>query len=359
MVRMKSTRHPGSVASRRRRWGAWSLAVLCSAGLGCATAVNDSSGTLDAAPRDTGGTGFDATPGDAGSDVSNAADSGTTKDSGADGGVKDSSASDTATSTDSTVADSSSIDSGKTDTLVTDTSVADTFVVDTFVADTFVPPDTSATDTGGDAGPVGKILVWTDATDTLGDDAVTALGGTPIIADLTTFNSLFDAGGYSAVVIDSSLNYLPAGMDTRLAGLATGTGRLAFAYWNLNGDATLTTAFEVSTVSYDSLWRDVYRDTSATLNLFAGKETFPSPLTGAVDGIIDNGDALTLTGTGGILAARLDSATGPGGIAITRGGRVIVNGFAPWDAKTTDADADGIKDMRELWENELVYVLAH
>ena len=320
------------------------LVIACASGLGCATAVNDSGGVaFDASPHDTAIAPFDAGS-DSTGDVSSVLDSrppsdtAVPPDGGVDGAATDTLVADTATF------DSTTVDSGALDTLTTDT---------------FVPPDTAATDTGGDGGPVGRILVWTDATDTLGDDAVTALGGIPIIADSTTFNALFDAGGYSAVVIDSSLNYLPTGMDTRLAGLATGTGRLAFAYWNLNGTPTLTTAFEVSTVSYDSVWRDVHRDTTATANLFAGKETFPSPLTGVVDGITDNGDALTLTGTGGILAAHLDSATGPGGIAITRGGRVIVNGFAPWDAKLADADADGIKDMRELWENEISYVLAH
>ncbi len=69
-----------------------------------------------------------------------------------------------------------------------------------------------------------------------------------------------------------------------------------------------------------------------------------------------NGDELTLTGAG-FLAGRFDSASGPGAIAVTKGNRVVVDGFLPWDARTADNDGDGIKDMRELFENQLLYVL--
>jgi hypothetical protein len=303
------------------------FAATCATGLGCATAVTDSfEARSDASTRDSRAAAFDTAPDP-------------TKSPRPDTAVAPD---DTATPEDPPDAESdasSGSDAGSFD-------------------DTLASSETTFFDVGGDGAPTGNVLVYSDAPATLADDAVSAIGGTPLLANAATFATLFDAKGFDVLVVDSAYELSPAGMDTRVASWVTGGGRVVFAYWNLNGSPTLSSALEVSAETYN-VWRDVHRDPTTTVDLFSGKESFPSPLSGAVAGILDNGDALTATGAGGIIAAHLDSPTGPGAIAITRGGKAIVNGFAPWDAQATDADGDGIADMRELWENELAYVNAH
>lgn len=231
-----------------------------------------------------------------------------------------------------------------------DTFVADTWVEDTFVPDTYTPP----TDAGV---PIGAVLVYNDSDDTLADDAVTVLGGTPNLTTSTTaFETAFDAGGFSVVIIDAPYNALSTGMESRLSTFIAGGGRLLFAYWDLDTSPTMRSAFGVSTAEYTTP-KPLYKDTSSPVDLFALKQTFPSPLTGAGDDVSDDGDDLTLTGAG-FLAARLGSATGPGGIAVVQSGRVIVNGWTPYNFRLIDADGDGIKDVREMWENQLTYVLS-
>jgi hypothetical protein len=202
---------------------------------------------------------------------------------------------------------------------------------------------------------VGGVLVYNDSGDTTARDAVTALGGTP---NLTTsgaaFNTAFDAGGFNAIIWDAPGSDIPAGCDTRMQTWIAGGGRLVFSFWHLKSNPTMAAALGVNpTVEY-STWRNVYVDAS-TVNFWTYYETFPSPLTGADLAGID-GDELTLTGAG-FIAARLDSPTGPNGIAVTHANRVVVDGFLPWDARMVDNDADGIKDMREMFENQLLYVL--
>jgi hypothetical protein len=57
------------------------------------------------------------------------------------------------------------------------------------------------------------------------------------------------------------------------------------------------------------------------------------------------------------VGARLDSLGGPGAIALTKVGRVLVNGFSPDDMIGTDNDGDGFADMRELYDNEISLLL--
>lgn len=202
---------------------------------------------------------------------------------------------------------------------------------------------------------VGTVLIYHESGDTLADDAVTALGGTPnLTTNGTAFNTAFDAGGYTAIIWDSPGSDMPSGTDTRLATWIAGGGRLVYSFWHLKSNPTMAAALGVNTTVEFSTFRPVYVD-ATTVNFWTYYQTFPSPLTGTDQAGI-NGDELTLTGAG-FIAGRFDSATGPGAIAVTHAGRVIVDGFLPWDTRAIDNDGDGIKDMNEMFQNQLLYVL--
>lgn len=298
-------------------------------------------------------------------DTATGEDTGGTPDTGKADGSADSTTPDTGP-LDSTTPDTGSPDTGSPDTGTPDTGSPDTGTPDTGSPDTGLPdtgtPDTGVTDTAPDTGVTFSALIYTDTTDlvlgdgTLADEAVTALGGTPTLADDLDFNSKFDAKVYDVVIVDSAFGYLPTGMDTRLSTFVSGGGRIVFAYWDLNSSATLRTALQIATTTSFTTTLPVYRDTTAAFDPFAGpKQTLPSPLTGT-DTVSDDGDKLTVTASGAFLAARFSSAAGAGAIAVTRAGRAIVNGFAPYEFMTQDGDADGKKDMQELFENEIAYV---
>jgi len=308
---------------------------------GCATAIQDTTFGPDGGSKlDSGSTDLDSASEE---DTTTPTDSSTGKTDTGTTPV------DTGSAADTTVADTA-----VADTKVADTAVADTLVADTFVADTAVT-DTGSADTGGTA--VGTVLVYNDSSETLADDAVVALGGTAKLTETDlAFDAAYDAKGFSVIIIDAPYDSLSSSTQTRLAAWVGSGGRLLFAYWDLDTAPTLKTAFGVSTVDYTAV-TSVYKDTSSPVDLFSLKQTFPSPLAGGTDDVDDDGDRLTLTGAG-FLAARLTSATGAGGIAVVGSGRVIVNGFMPYNFRAVDADSDGIKDVRELWENELTYVLS-
>ncbi len=299
-------------------------------------------------------------------------DEGTGEDTGAmpdsTGGKDTGSSGDTGSSFDSATPetatpDTALLDTGTPDTAPLDTGTPDTAPLDTGTLDTGTL-DTGSTDTGAtDTGTTGfTALIYTDATSltlgdaTLADEAVTALGGTPTLADDLDFNSKFDAKTYDVIIVDSAYDFLPTGMDTRLSTFVTGGGRIVFAYWALDSNATLRTALQIATTTSFTATLPVYRDPTSLFDLFAGpKQALPATLIGA-DSVSDDGDKLTVTAAGAFLAARFSSATGAGAIAVTRSGKAIVNGFAPYEFMTQDSDADGIKDMRELYENEIAYV---
>ncbi len=239
----------------------------------------------------------------------------------------------------------------------TDTAMDDAATADSGVdADSDASEPTDASD-GETSPPVGAVLVYDDSAESLAPAAVTAMGGTPTLTETdSAFAAAFDAGGFSAIVIDAPYETLPSGIESRLSTWVAGGGRLVFAYWDLDGSPTLQTLLGVSTSDYFTP-KSVYADPASPVDVFSFKQVLPSPLAGAVDEVDDDGDDLTLTGAG-FLAARLGSAAGPGGIAVVAGGRVIVNGFTPYNFRSVDADSDGSPDMRELWENELAYVLS-
>jgi len=198
------------------------------------------------------------------------------------------------------------------------------------------------------------------------DDAAVRLGLATAYGggnDQPAVRALFDAGGFDVIVFESSSNLIDAATANRLAAWIAGGGALVFSYWDLDGSssagpaATLRAALGVTTPASFDTPRTVHTDPAAPVDFFDRVETFPSPLGFSNIGL-DDGDELATSG-GGFLAAHLSSATGPGAIAVTHGGRVVVLGFLPIELVyqvVRDADADGTADVEELYTNTLAYL---
>ncbi len=202
---------------------------------------------------------------------------------------------------------------------------------------------------------VTAVLVYQDSGDT-GYNAAGGLLNVPIVETSAgaAFATAFDAGGFEAVIIDAPGTGLPAEIQPRLSGWVNSGGRLLFSWWQLNTNASLQTLLGVTANPSYSTFRPIHADPTSSAKLWTLRESFPTPLTGSDQAGV-NGQELAVTG-GDFIAARLDSATGPGAIAVTKSGRVIVNGFLPWDTRAVDGDMDGKPDMAELYANELWYV---
>jgi hypothetical protein len=176
--------------------------------------------------------------------------------------------------------------------------------------------------------------------------------GFPVSAftDEAGFAAAYDAGDWDVVVIDVPGSGLPAGVRSRVLDRVAAREPLIFSWWQLNSDGAVASALEVTTVTYDGA-RAIHPRTGSSVNLFTAGEVLPAPLTGT-DRAGDNGDFLTPTAGGEILCAA-DSTSGPGVIVNTRGGSALVLGFLPWDFVDTDNDADGTRDIVELFMNML------
>jgi hypothetical protein len=258
------------------------------------------------------------------------------------------------------------MDSAAADTAIAeDSSSADTSVVSMDSGTVSMDSGSVSMDSGSvsmdsgtvsmDSGTVklGKVFIYDDSTaiPSLAPAAVTALGGTVITTTSTSATTTWDAGGFDFAIVDAPANYLPSGLDTRLVTWMKGGGRLIIAHWQLDTLTALRTELGVGATSFTTV-RPIYKDAS-TIDFFS----FPSPLTSAGGSWVVNGFLLTVTSPS-FLAARFDSATGSGAIAVTHGGKVVVNGEMLTDFNTLDGDADGKKDVQELYENEIKYVLS-
>lgn len=203
----------------------------------------------------------------------------------------------------------------------------------------------------------GLILAYTD-----NDDAETAIraAADTLGHDLSLFRSrpafqtAFDAGGYDLVIYDTPGSGVNAADETRLTSWLDDGGRLIFAAFNLNSFAGMASALGVSATTFNSP-RPIHRANDALIDLYDQFDSIDSPITTTAD-FIDNGDELTLTGEGQILA-RFDSATGPGAIARTLDGRVVVNGFLSADIADADGDTDMTVDLIELYRNQINLVM--
>ncbi len=266
-----------------------------------------------------------------------------------DGASEDTSSS----SVDSSTMDTGTVstDSGTPDTTVADTATTDSVTVDS-TPDMEAAVDSATTDTAADAGPF-TVLVYDDYPDvpSHAPAAVAALGGTTIMCDDVTGTTTWDAGGFDLVIIEASNVSLTTGLDTRLVTWMTGGHRLILSHWKLDTTTALTTELGVTVSSYSTA-KPIYKDAS-TFDFFAG---ITSPISGPGVDFGVHGFTLSVTSPS-FLAGRADSATGAGAIAVTHGGKVVVNGFLSPDFADIDADTDGTKDIQELLTNELAYVL--
>ncbi|MCP4601878.1 MAG: hypothetical protein GY847_15420 [Proteobacteria bacterium] len=226
-------------------------------------------------------------------------------------------------------------------------------------ADVDTDADTD-TDTGNDI-DIGTVLIYYDVSiglDALrASNAAEALGLDVMLVYSSGFNEIFDAGGFEMIIWDSCSSLMPEGAEGRLISWINKGGPLIFSYWNLD-DASfdLHMALGVSPSTLGQ-WSDVYSDPAALFDFFDSVQTIPSPLTGQGDWV-DNGDTLNLLGNG-FISARFDSNAGPGAIAVTNNGNVLVNGFLPDNCSDTDNDLDGIPDMQEIYENQIQYVISN
>lgn len=189
--------------------------------------------------------------------------------------------------------------------------------------------------------------------------AIARLGWTRLeVRTPSIFPTAYDAGGFDLLAIQSGSNVLDDSFQTRLFDWVDGGGFAVFSYWDLDGSNGSTAAFrnalQVSTVTRDTA-TPVLRDPDPAVDLFRFREQLPDTLTPTTD-LTDNGDELTPTEADGVVVARFVTADGPGAIAVTRGGHVVVNGFLPVDFAGTDGDTDTIPDIEELYINELLYL---
>jgi cysteine-rich repeat protein len=201
---------------------------------------------------------------------------------------------------------------------------------------------------------------------TLTFDALLGIGVLPVVfTNFAGFNTAFDAADYQLVIYDGLCDDIDPGTETRLAGWISGGGRALVAYWDLQGSTALQNALGVTAVNYSEPFRDVYPDLAGPASIFERYLDVLQPLVAGDTGEeFEIGQELTLT-RGGFLAARLDTTSGPGAVAVTNGGRTVAIGFTPEllgvhddAAAALDADSDTIPDMQEIWENLISIVFS-
>lgn len=206
-----------------------------------------------------------------------------------------------------------------------------------------------------DDGPIRRAVVYDDAMGTEADDALMARGWVvDLVTTTTDLENAVDAGTADLVIVESSSVVFPASTEASLDAWVTGGGKLILSHWDLDATMTLTSSLDVSVTPYSG-HRFVFPQSVELIDLFAMQEDFPFPLTGQ-DVVVENGQELVPGGSGSI-ASRLDSLGGPAAIVATLTDRVLVNGFAPDDMAGTDNDGDGIPDVRELYDNEIAFLL--
>ena len=172
------------------------------------------------------------------------------------------------------------------------------------------------------------------------------------------FDAAYDAGGFDLVVFDNT-NWGPGDDVTyRLGDWVSCGGRLVYNSWTFPSNTGLASFLGV-TVTNPTCYgtgitpRPIVSDTTA-VNLWSGLATVPSPLTASQSNVwvpfcgsaVQTYELNLTPSTGGSIAGRFTTAgSGPGAMAVTRNGHVIVNGFFPSDYRGTDGNGNGVPDI--------------
>ncbi len=238
------------------------------------------------------------------------------------------------------------------------------------VADSVTTPTDTATlsdtrsDTASDAPGEPRTMLLQDSfaafpKPSLAGPALDVLGRPYITVDKLNFNATWDAllPTWELLIIDTPSESWGFNMiDQRVIAFVNAGGRVVFAHWELWMHPGLETAPEVDATP-TSTFRTVVRDPAAMPDLFAMPQAVPSPLANATpEASTYPAQRLVLKNSGSLVALYGDTADYV--LAVTKGGRVIVNGFKPFLYRHQDVDGDNKPDMQELWENEIRYVLS-
>jgi len=224
-------------------------------------------------------------------------------------------------------------------------------------------------------------LVYSDAASVpypTAPEALTALGrlkgtgfgpfATISSSGFPAFDAAYDAGGFDLLMFDNTAWGLGDDVVYRLGDWVSCGGRLMINSWTLPALTGLASFLGV-TVANPACYptgitpRPILSDTTA-VNLWSGLASVPSPLTASQPNVWVPycGSAVQtydLTPTaGGSIAGRFTTAgTGPGAMAVTKNGHVIVSGFFPSDYRGTDGNGNGFPDVQELYENQIAYLV--
>jgi hypothetical protein len=191
-------------------------------------------------------------------------------------------------------------------------------------------------------------------------NAATKVGLVVQIARTTSeFNTMYDAGGFELLVVDASRTSFVDTSASRTATWVTADKPTIVTFWDLDNSttgATLRNALGVNTGGNFATPRDVYYDAAGGIDLFNRIEQVTSPMTFA-NVMADDNDVLTLAGAGRI-AARFQSTTGTGALALTHGDKAITLGYLLLEA-THDDDSDGKPDAQEMYTNMMGYLCGY
>jgi hypothetical protein len=196
----------------------------------------------------------------------------------------------------------------------------------------------------------GNILLYDDNTNNQNAQAALAdLGLAFTLANSGNFNTLLTGEAWNLVILDLP-STTPSGGFGDLITHISGGGKALMSFWNLQGEAALAAAFEVSVASSFSSPVDVSAWDGAHA-IFNNPNLIALPLSSWVDDWADDGDRLNALGTAVALAGFTGApAAGEAAIVLGNGGRTLYNGFL-WDEFGTDQNG------RNLIGNQVVFLL--
>jgi hypothetical protein len=224
--------------------------------------------------------------------------------------------------------------------------------------------DGAGGDDGGDAGAVdctGKSVIVFYGEGGDGEDNPAVLAAQALGAEVQftkeedQLTQWLEAGDAAAVVIDSPARRPDDEQMPLFQGLIDSGVPLIIGIYDLHREDEWMAMLEVEAVDqWDS--RELYPAAGASADLFSLHQELPAGLKGQYSTWAIDGHALTPTNGGEVLAV-FDSADGSeGAVVTTHGGTVMVNGLFGDVFVRMDNDEDGIPDIQELFENELVHM---